>query len=70
MVVTIIYINSVKNYSLLKYLHKEVKARPDEKIGYIVSSVMAGKINNASYKSNEFNLDLSKLYSWVVVGFA
>ena len=50
LVVTIIYFNSVKNYNLLKYLHKEVKARPDEKIGYIVSTVLSGKINNGKYK--------------------
>ncbi len=49
-VVTLIYINSVKNYNITKYLQKEVKARPDEKIGYIVSSVMSGKIDNKSYK--------------------
>lgn len=49
-IVTLIYINSVKNYNIYKYLQKEVKARPDEKIGYIVSSVMAGKISNGSYK--------------------
>ena len=49
-VVTIIYINSLKNYNVLKYLIKEVKARPDEKIGYIVSSVMSGKIENNTYK--------------------
>ncbi len=50
LVVTIIYFNSVKKYNLLKYLHKEVKSRPDEKIGYIVSTVMTGKINNGGYK--------------------
>lgn len=49
-VVTIIYINSLKNYNVLKYLIKEVKSRPGEKIGYIVSSVMSGKIENDTYK--------------------
>lgn len=48
-IVTIIFINSVKKYDLIKYLNKEIKSRPDEKIGYIVSSVMAGKINKSKY---------------------
>ena len=48
-IVTIIFINSVRKYDLIKYLNKEIKSRPDEKIGYIVSSVMAGKINKSKY---------------------
>ena len=49
-IVSIIYFYSVRKYDLLKYLQKEVKSRPDEKIGYIVSTVLAGKINNGKYK--------------------
>lgn len=48
LVATIIYINSVKNYNIYKYLQKEVKSRPDEKIGYIVSTVLEGKVRGSS----------------------
>ena len=40
-VVTIIYYNIVKKYNIEKYLIKEVMMRPDEKINYIVSSVLS-----------------------------
>lgn len=49
-VITFIYFNMVRKYNLLKYLQKEVKARPDEKIGYIVSTVLAGKVNSGGSK--------------------
>ena len=48
LIATIIYINSVKNYNIYKYLQKEIKARPDEKIGYIVSTVLEGKVGGSS----------------------
>lgn len=50
LIVTIIYLCVMKNYNLLKYLKKEVKSRPDEKIGYIVSTVLEGKTSSGSYK--------------------
>lgn len=49
-IVTITYFSISKNYNLMKYLKKEVKARPDEKIGYIVSTVLSGKISGGSGK--------------------
>ena len=48
LIVTIIYICSVRNYNIYKYLKKEVKARPDEKIGYIVSTILSGQVNAVS----------------------
>lgn len=50
-IVTLIYFNSIRNYNLVKFLQKEVKSRPDEKIGYIVSSVMADKVSTGKYKT-------------------
>lgn len=49
-VVTMIFINSAKKYNIIAYLQKEVKSRPDEKISYVVSSVLSGKVNNGGYK--------------------
>lgn len=49
-VITMIFINSMKKYNIVTYLQKEVKARPDEKISYVVSSVLSGKVNNSRYK--------------------
>ena len=49
-VISIIYYNINKKYDLTQYLIKEVKARPDEKISYIVSSVLPGKVDNSFYK--------------------
>ena len=45
LIVTITYFCISKNYNLIKYLKKEVKSRPDEKIGYIVSTVLEGKVS-------------------------
>lgn len=47
-IVTITYFCISKNYNLMKYLKKEVKSRPDEKIGYIVSTVLEGKVRGSS----------------------
>lgn len=47
---TIIYINVIRKYNIVKYLSKEVKSRPDEKISYIVASVCSGKISNFKHK--------------------
>ena len=55
-IVTLIYISMVRKYNLTKYLLKEVQSRPDEKIGYIVSSVLTGKVNNGKYKLMRFGL--------------
>lgn len=49
-VLTIIYFSIVRKYNLMKYLKKEVKSRPDEKIGYIVSSILSGKVNTGGNK--------------------
>lgn len=49
-IVTVTYFSISKNYNLMKYLKKEVKARPDEKIGYIVSTVLSGKISGGTSK--------------------
>lgn len=49
-IISFIYFNIARKYNLLKYLQKEVKARPDEKIGYIVSTVLAGKVNSGANK--------------------
>ena len=43
---TIIFFSITKNYSVNKYLMKEIKSRPDEKIDYVVSSTLSGSINN------------------------
>ncbi len=48
---TIIYFCLVKNYNIAKFIKKEVKARPDEKISYIVASIVSGKINNSFQKT-------------------
>ncbi len=45
LVATMIYFRNVKNYNIVEYLKKEVKLRPDEKINYIVSSVVSGKVH-------------------------
>ena len=50
LIVTITYLCISKNYNLMKYLKKEVKSRPDEKIGYIVSTVLEGKVSGGSGK--------------------
>ncbi len=49
-IVTMIFSNSMKKYNIVTYLQKEVKARPEEKISYVVSSVLSGKVNNGGYK--------------------
>lgn len=46
-IITIIYVVIYKNYNLVSYLFKEIKSRPDEKISYIISSVLSGTTNNA-----------------------
>ncbi len=51
---TIIYVNIVKKYSIVKLLEKEAKSRPDEKISYIVSTVIQGQTNGGSSKVLRF----------------
>lgn len=47
---SLVYFYISRKYNIVKYLLKEIKSRPDEKINYIVSSVVSGKINNSGYK--------------------
>lgn len=45
-IITIIFFKMVSKYSIYKYLTKEIKSRPDEKIDYIVASSLSGEIKN------------------------
>lgn len=49
-IMTGIYLVIMKNYNIEKYIMKEIKSRPDEKIDYIVSSVIASKIKPLKYQ--------------------
>lgn len=49
-VATVVYFCNVKKYNIVEYLKKEVKLRPDEKINYIVSSVVSGKVHSGGNK--------------------
>ena len=50
-IITIIFVKMVGKYSIYKYLTKEIKNRPDEKIDNIVASTLSGEINNSlAYK--------------------
>ncbi|MGN1371717.1 MAG: leucine-rich repeat protein [Candidatus Coprovivens sp.] len=49
-IASFIYFNNVRKYNIVQYLKKEIKSRPDEKINYIVSSVISGKIDNSFFK--------------------
>lgn len=40
----ILYFIVIKSYNLEKYLVKEIKSRPSEKIDYIISSILSGKV--------------------------
>lgn len=44
-ITTFVYCFMIRKYSIKSYLKKEIKSRPDEKISYIVSSVLSGKVN-------------------------
>ena len=50
-ILTIIYFILLKTLSIKKYIVKEVKSRPDEKIEYIVASTMSGAVNNKIFGS-------------------
>ena len=45
-VLTIIYVNIVIKYNVRDYIKKEIKSRPDEKINYVISSVLSAGIDN------------------------
>lgn len=44
-VATFIFFKMTKGYNITKYLIKEVKSRPDEKINYIVATTMSGAVS-------------------------
>jgi hypothetical protein len=46
LIVSFLYFGKVKKYNIIQYLKKEVKNRPDEKINYIISSILSVKIND------------------------
>jgi uncharacterized Zn finger protein (UPF0148 family) len=46
LIVIIVYLLILKSYSMKKYLIKEVNARPDEKIDYVVSSAYSSAVNS------------------------
>lgn len=46
----IIYIGSMLRYTTVKYIGKQLKARPDEDISYVVASLMSGAKPNRSGK--------------------
>lgn len=47
-VATFIYFKGLKNYTIVSYLSREIKSRPDEKISYIVASTISSKADNAN----------------------
>lgn len=49
LIISFLYFGKVRKYNIIQYLKKEVKSRPDEKINYIVSSILAGKTSKGSY---------------------
>lgn len=49
LILSYLYFGKVRKYNIIQYLRKEVKSRPDEKINYIVSSILAGKVNKGRY---------------------
>lgn len=49
LIISFLYFGKVRKYNIIQYLKKEIKSRPDEKINYIVSSILAGKTTKGSY---------------------
>lgn len=47
-VVTILYFYILKKYNIVKYLKKQIKSRPDEKMNYVVSSLVFGETQDFS----------------------
>ena len=45
-VVIVVYFLIIRSYSMKKYLVKQVNARPDEKIDYVVSSLYSSAVNS------------------------
>ena len=43
---TIIYMLVIRSQKIVPYLRKQIKSRPDENIGYIVATIVSGKVNS------------------------
>lgn len=48
-IITIIYFCIIRKYNIAKFLIKEIKSRPDEKMSYIIASTISGA-NLSNYK--------------------
>lgn len=67
-IATIIYLKVISGYSLKKYITTEIQKRPDEKINYVVSSILSGATTSkATYKLIRLIIIIAFVGSFIIL---